>query len=158
MLRRLFLCFVVGVLLVSPVISAGNYIALQGTVKQSGLSLASGDLKVFIFDSASGGSVLYNSTSDFDIWGCNNSLNVYKKNIEENKFPQRLEHIFTGYVKIMCNNYLNVSIDNNIVEYALVAQRLEQLSNKQCLHRFLGSSPSQGVSTFSNKCLRLKNE
>lgn len=85
------------------------------------------------------------------------SLNYTKKDFER-KFSQRLEHIFTGYIKIMRNNYLNVSIYYSGVENALVAQRLEQLSNKQYLHRSLGSSPSQGASTFFNNFVRCKNE
>jgi len=61
-----FFIFVLAILFFSSVVLAGNYIALQGTVKQSGVSLSSGDLEIFIFDSSTGGNLIYNSTNDFD--------------------------------------------------------------------------------------------
>ena len=58
--------FLASVLLVSPVVLAGNFIAFQGNVKESGSNLNDGNLSVVIFDSQTGGSVIYNSTTDFD--------------------------------------------------------------------------------------------
>ncbi|MEN7982491.1 MAG: hypothetical protein ABFQ65_03515 [Nanoarchaeota archaeon] len=66
MIKRLFLVFAVVILLVSPMILAGNFIAFQGNVKEGGVNLDSGNLTVFIFDAMSGGSLLYNSTTNFD--------------------------------------------------------------------------------------------
>lgn len=66
MLKKLVFCIVFGILLVSPMIFAGNFVAFQGNVNEGSTALTSGNLSVAIFDSESGGSVVYNSTTDFD--------------------------------------------------------------------------------------------
>jgi hypothetical protein len=53
------------ILLVSTVY-AGDYLALQGNVDESGISLSSGDVRVAIYDSFVGGNLIYNSSNDFD--------------------------------------------------------------------------------------------
>ncbi|HRZ86045.1 MAG TPA: hypothetical protein P5277_04695 [Candidatus Paceibacterota bacterium] len=64
--KRIKLFLIVAVLLsfVSFVYS-GDFFALQGNVKQNGVSLNSGNLTVYIFDDYSGGNLIYNSSSDF---------------------------------------------------------------------------------------------
>ncbi len=47
-------------------VSAGDFLALQGNVDQSGVALSSGNLQVVIYDAQSGGSIIYNSSSDFN--------------------------------------------------------------------------------------------
>lgn len=69
-LEKSFLVLAVSLLLVVgfavEVSSVNNLIALQGNVQQDGSDLTSGNLTVVIYDSASGGSMVYNSTTDFN--------------------------------------------------------------------------------------------
>jgi len=66
--KRLFAIIVSFIFLISfstNVLAIIDLIALQGNVQQSGVNLGSGDLQVAIFDAASGGNLIYNSTTDF---------------------------------------------------------------------------------------------
>ena len=65
--------FILGVILIVLVINMSglvfalnDLVALQGNVKQAGVVLSSGNLTVVIYDSESGGNIIYNSTNDFD--------------------------------------------------------------------------------------------
>ena len=64
MSREIFPIILVLIILASPIILAGNYIALQGNVKESGIALSSGNLSVLIYDNETAGTLVYNSTSD----------------------------------------------------------------------------------------------
>jgi len=68
--RGSLLAFVFGVVLIVflsvGVLAVDDLMALQGNVQASGVDLSSGDLVVEIWDSYSGGSVVYNSTTDFN--------------------------------------------------------------------------------------------
>ena len=48
------------------VIAVDDLISLQGNVKQSGVSLSSGNITVTIYDAFTGGNMVYNSTTDFN--------------------------------------------------------------------------------------------
>ena len=47
-------------------ISAGDFMALQGNVNQGTSALASGNVVVTIWDAQTGGNLIYNSTTDFN--------------------------------------------------------------------------------------------
>ncbi|MEM3122148.1 MAG: hypothetical protein QXH60_01765, partial [Candidatus Pacearchaeota archaeon] len=52
------------VLFSNSALAIKDLLALQGNVQQSGLNLASGNLTIYIFDSLSGGNLIWNSTND----------------------------------------------------------------------------------------------
>lgn len=66
MKRGIFFVVLAGVLLVSPFVFAGNFIAFQGNVKEGGSALSSGNLSVRIYDAQTGGNLVYDSGNDFD--------------------------------------------------------------------------------------------
>ena len=74
---------------------------------------------------------------------------IKKENQEAKIIASMVKHKVLTKLNInYVNNYLNVSIDNNLVEYALIALMVKHQSNKLDPNRILGSNPSQGVSTF----------
>ena len=73
-----------------------------------------------------------------------------KKNKEGKKIPQQLEHTSTDSNINNPKGYINLS---GGVESALDAQRLEQLPEKQCLHRLLGSTPEMAKIPTHNSLL-----
>ena len=59
----LFIILLIGI---NSVFAVDDLLAIQGNVKQSGTDLSSGNLTVYIFDTQSGGNIIYNSTGDFN--------------------------------------------------------------------------------------------
>jgi hypothetical protein len=61
-----FLVVILAFVLFSPFVFSESLMALQGNVFEGEFALLNGDLRVEIYDSASGGSLIYNSSADFD--------------------------------------------------------------------------------------------
>ncbi|MFA5020089.1 MAG: hypothetical protein WC533_03235 [Candidatus Pacearchaeota archaeon] len=69
-MKRVFLLVsIVAILIFVCVGFAGavnNLVSLQGNVKQGGINLANGNLTVYIYDAPSGGTLIYNSSNEFN--------------------------------------------------------------------------------------------
>ena len=77
-----------------------------------------------------------------------------KENQEANLIASKVMHKVLVKLNIdNGNNYLNVSVDNHYVGYALIALKVMRQPNKLGLSRLPGSNPGQGVSTFFNNSL-----
>ena len=63
---KIFFMGILLIYLVNFAFAIDDLLALQGNVQQSGVNLASGNLRVLIYDAINGGNLIYNSSTDFN--------------------------------------------------------------------------------------------
>jgi len=108
----LVLVVALGVLLFMNHVLAGQMMALQGNVKNSsGGDLTSGDLTVEIWDSLSGGSMIYNSTT------------VYNSNVTNGRYDIMLGEYTTLNLNYGANYYMAVAVDSEPLSFDGAARR-----------------------------------
>src|SRR3989339_1150433 len=88
-MRKLILIPILLLLSLSSASALQQLVSLQGKVDYSGVLVKSGDLAVAIYDNATGGNLVYNSSSDFN------------------------KSVVNGYFDVMLGSARNLSIDAN---------------------------------------------
>jgi len=115
--EALIVVMIVGVFLFISMASAGQMMALQGNVKNStGSDLTSGNLTVEVWDSLSGGSLIFNSTDS------------YKGNITNGRYDVMLGEYNTLNLNYGQNYYMGIVINLEELSFNGVSRRIFQPS------------------------------
>jgi len=113
----LVIAVLVGIFLIISMVSAGQMMALQGNVKNStGSYLTTGNLTVGIWDSLTGGNLIYNSTDS------------YEGNITNGKYDVMLGEYNTLNLNYGQNYYMGIEINSEALSFNNESRRIFQPS------------------------------
>ena len=90
------------VVLLSGVFATDDLMSLQGNIKQAGIDLALGNLTVSVYDTQTGGNLIYNSSNEFNGAIIAGKYDVMLGNSSSNNLS--LEYSKFYYLEIFVNN------------------------------------------------------